>query len=91
MALKAVKFHLIFKSLHLFIFFLLLFTAENEAVFGDYLKCLFLNNSEALAVSSKVALSLPLMYFVTCLYLILCFFLMSLTQPADALTGNCLF
>jgi hypothetical protein len=30
MALEAIKFHLFFKSLHLFTFFLCLFTSDNE-------------------------------------------------------------
>jgi hypothetical protein len=44
----------IFLNLHLFIFFLPLFTFENEGVIWDYCNCI-LNNSAACNVSSKVA------------------------------------
>jgi hypothetical protein len=45
MALEAVKFCLLFKSLHLYIFFLPLFTLENEECCRIIVIVCFLNNS----------------------------------------------
>jgi hypothetical protein len=92
-ALKAIKFHHIYIYIYIYIwiYLCLLFTIKNErSDFWDYYNC-FGNSSRAVTVSSKDALSLPLVYFVKCICLILGFFLKSWMLPAAALKEDCLF
>jgi hypothetical protein len=90
MALKPIKFHLLFKSVHLFIF-LLYSCSRTRGVIGIIVTVYFLSSSGALTVCLNFAWCLLLMYFIVCVYLILCFFLKTWIQPAVALKGNCIF
>jgi hypothetical protein len=78
MVLEAIMFNVFLNCA--FIFPHALFTFENEGVIWAYCNCQVLKE----VFSSKVALSLLLLCFVMCVCLVLCFFLISWSYPADS-------